>query len=50
LNPDEQPGMAHRPIAELDVPAGRLLLGQKKGRVLPVASAKFTQQLIATLH
>lgn len=41
--------ITHRPLSDKDVPAGKLLLGQMKGRVLPVASAKFTQQLLAAL-
>ncbi len=41
--------ITHLPLSEKDVPVGRLLLGQMKGRVLPVASAKFTQQLVASL-
>lgn len=49
LNSAEQSGVEHRPISEKDVPCGQLLLGQKKGRALPVASAKFSQQLIAAL-
>lgn len=49
LRPDETGEIAHRPLSEKDVPVGRLLLGQKKGRSLPVASAKFTQQLYAAL-
>lgn len=50
LNVAEHSGIAHRPLSEKDVPSGRLLLGQKKGRALPVASAKFSQQLIAALE
>jgi DNA-binding transcriptional LysR family regulator len=41
--------IVHRPLSERDVPAGRLLLGQMKGRTLPVASSKFGQQLVAAL-
>lgn len=50
LLPDGQRGLAHRPISERDVPPGRLLLGQMRGRVLPVASAKFARQLEAELE
>jgi len=46
----KQDGIAHRPLSENDVPFGRLLLGQLKGRALPVASSKFGQQLIAALE
>jgi|TARA_R110002126_G_scaffold169756_1_gene318715 DNA-binding transcriptional LysR family regulator len=49
LNVTEQDSIAHRPLSEKDVPFGRLLLGQMKGRALPVASAKFGQQLAAAL-
>jgi DNA-binding transcriptional LysR family regulator len=41
--------LAHRPLSERDIPAGRLLLGQMRGRALPVASAKFVQQLVVAL-
>lgn len=50
LNTNEQIGMVHRPISEKDLPFGELFLGQRKGRALPVASAKFTQQLVAALE
>lgn len=49
LSSNEQLGMAHRPLSKRDLPSGSLLLGQKRGRALPVASAKFAQQLIASL-
>lgn len=49
LNVERQASIAHRPLADRDVPFGRLLLGQMKGRTLPVASAKFAQQLVAAL-
>jgi DNA-binding transcriptional LysR family regulator len=49
LNPHERSGIAHRPLSDKDLPAGRLILGQRKGRVLPVASGKFSQQIIAAL-
>lgn len=38
-------GLVYRELSELDVPAGHLLLGQLKGRILPVASSKFGMQL-----
>lgn len=50
LNPHRQGGLAHRPISEVDVPHGRLLLGQMRGRPLPVAPAKFASQLEAHLE
>ncbi len=36
-------------IAEKDIPNGQLYLGQKKGRVLPVASSRFATQLSTVL-
>ncbi|MEN8683216.1 LysR family transcriptional regulator [Marivita sp.] len=50
LSPERQHGVAHRPISEKDIPAGRLLLGQMRGRALPVAPAKFARQLEAQLE
>ena len=41
--------LAHRAISARDVTGGRLLLGQMKGRTLPVASAKFARQLTLAL-
>lgn len=38
-------GMVTRPLSDRDVPAGNLLLGQMRGRTLPVASARFAQSL-----
>ncbi|EPL59623.1 LysR family transcriptional regulator [Stutzerimonas stutzeri B1SMN1] len=38
-----------RPIDSRDVPHGNLYLGQLRGRTLPVAVARFGQQLIETL-
>ncbi|WP_112310676.1 LysR family transcriptional regulator [Pseudogemmobacter bohemicus] len=37
--------LVFRPIAERDVPVGNLFLGQRQGRTLPVASARFAMQL-----
>lgn len=45
LNSEKQTGIMHRPLVERDVPAGRLLLGQMRGRALPMAPAKFARQL-----
>ena len=42
--------LVSRQIAVRDVPAGALLLGQLKGRTLPVASARFAQCLSVTLQ
>jgi DNA-binding transcriptional LysR family regulator len=41
--------LAFREVSSRDMPAGRLLLGQMKGRALPVASARFAVQLSAAL-
>ncbi|MEM8572776.1 MAG: LysR substrate-binding domain-containing protein [Pseudomonadota bacterium] len=42
-------GIAIRQIAEVDLPHGHLLLGQMKGRALPVAAYRFAQQVAAAL-
>lgn len=42
--------MVVRPLPERDIRPGLLLLGQKRGRTLPVASAKFALQLAAVLE
>lgn len=39
-----------RPLQLEDVAPGNLLLGQMRGRSLPIASAKFVQQLIVSLQ
>lgn len=49
LDASRQDRIAFRPISDRDVPHGQLLLGQMKGRSLPVASARFAQQLMAAL-
>ncbi|MBL4645480.1 MAG: LysR family transcriptional regulator [Rhizobiales bacterium] len=41
--------LQYRKLPERDIPAGRLLLGQMRGRSLPVASAQFATQLINSL-
>ncbi|MBT9385223.1 LysR family transcriptional regulator [Pseudooceanicola sp. CBS1P-1] len=43
LGPDS--GLISRPIATRDLAPAALLLGQMKGRTLPIASAKFAQDL-----
>ncbi|WP_245883917.1 LysR family transcriptional regulator [Hartmannibacter diazotrophicus] len=50
LNPESHPRIAIRPISQKDLPAGRLLLGQMRGRALPVASARFAVQLATALE
>ena len=42
-------GIVARPVDETDVPPGILHLGHLKGRVLPVAAAKFLDSLITSL-
>lgn len=44
------PRLVLRPIAERDLPAGNLILGQMRGRTLPVASARFAMQLAVALE
>lgn len=41
--------LVHRPISERDLPPGNLILGQMRGRTLPVSSARFAMQLAAAL-
>lgn len=43
-------GLVFRELPERDVPIGHLLLGQLKGRVLPVATARFAMQLSVALE
>lgn len=45
----ESSGVVSRPIDERDVPAGHLYLGQLRGRALPVAAARFADQLTSAL-
>jgi len=49
LNMGEDDQLAYRKISTKDIPAGQLLLAQMRGRTLPVASAKFANQLAASL-
>ena len=39
----------YRPISRRDLPPGNLILGQRRGRTLPVASARFMIQLATSL-
>lgn len=41
--------LVFRPIAGRDVPAGNLILGQRRNRTLPVASARFARRVAAAL-
>ncbi|WP_119306948.1 LysR family transcriptional regulator [Cohaesibacter haloalkalitolerans] len=43
-------GLISRPISTRDMPAGSLLLGQMKGRTLPIASARFAETLIVAME
>ena len=49
LDPGRQSGITYRQVSEQDVSPGQLLLGQMKGRVLPIASARFANQLMTAL-
>jgi len=46
---DLDPGLVVRPLDARDVRPGLLLLGQMRGRTLPVAAAKFAEQVAAAL-
>jgi DNA-binding transcriptional LysR family regulator len=50
LRPSPDPRLVVREISPRDLPAGLLLLGQMRGRTLPVASAKFALQLASALE
>jgi hypothetical protein len=41
--------LVFKPISERDLPPGNLILGQMRGRTLPVASARFAMQLANAL-
>lgn len=42
-------GLVARPIDPRDVNAGTLLLGQKRGRALPIAASRFVEQITKSL-
>jgi hypothetical protein len=50
LRPAHDARLVIRELAPRDIRPGLLLLGQMRGRTLPVASAKFAQQLAAALE
>jgi len=50
LSLDPSANLVSRPLSAPEVPHGNLLLGQMRGRVLPVASARFAQQLVQSLQ
>lgn len=43
-------GLVMRPLHRSDAPDGRLYLGQLKGRALPVAAAKFVDQIVPAIE
>jgi len=49
LHLKNNPAFAIRQIDDVDLARGSLVLGQLKGRTLPIASAKFAEQLVASL-
>ncbi|MEO0821763.1 MAG: LysR family transcriptional regulator [Pseudomonadota bacterium] len=49
LDPRPDQALAVRPISARDVPPGHLLLGQMRGRALPVAAGRFADQLATAL-
>ncbi|QCO19582.1 LysR family transcriptional regulator (plasmid) [Azospirillum brasilense] len=48
-SPILDPGLAVIPLSDVDLAHGPLVLGQQKGRTLPVAAAKFAEQLARRL-
>jgi hypothetical protein len=50
LQPALDARLVVRELPERDIRAGLLLLGQMRGRTLPVASAKFAQQMASALE
>ncbi|MEM7524687.1 MAG: LysR family transcriptional regulator [Pseudomonadota bacterium] len=50
LDRKDRHGMAVRPLSTRDVPVGHLLLGQLRGRSLPVSSSLFARQLVQSLE
>jgi len=48
--PDGDAEVIHRPLDRRDIVEGLLHLCQKRGRTMPVAAAKFAQQLERALH
>jgi DNA-binding transcriptional LysR family regulator len=45
----QRAGLVSRPLPERDVAPGHLMLGQQRGRTLPVAAARFAARLSAAL-
>ncbi|MBU4529596.1 MAG: LysR family transcriptional regulator [Hoeflea sp.] len=44
------PGVITRPVDSRDVPAGLIYLGQLRGRSLPVATARFVDQIVKVME
>lgn len=47
---ESDPAIAFRKIAGRDVPPGNLIFGQMKGRTLPIATARFVDQVVAAMR
>ncbi|WP_192499001.1 LysR family transcriptional regulator [Skermanella pratensis] len=47
--PETDPGLVALPLSDLEMAHGPLVLGQQRGRTLPVATAKFAEQLARRL-
>jgi hypothetical protein len=43
-------GLIARPVDERDLGPVQIILGQLRGRMLPVAAAKFADQISVSLH
>lgn len=50
LDMSQHPNLVARPLSVRDVDPGNLLLGQLRGRTLPVASARFMRELVSALR
>ena len=50
LDMAQHPSLVARPLSVRDVVPGNLLLGQLRGRTLPVASARFMRELVHALQ
>jgi DNA-binding transcriptional LysR family regulator len=47
---DDGSGLTSRPIDSRDAPPGALFVCQLRGRILPIATARFANQMLATFH
>lgn len=50
LDLSQHPSLITRPLSSRDVAPGNLLLGQLRGRTLPVASARFMREMVKALR